>query len=149
MFRSMIAVCDACTSPHFQFGWGLGWTMVDAFFWTTPTYTILGNIRDKKETCLQFATLFFGLVSKQQVDLPLSKPFPPFFWEPPGAFLGVEPGVVCHPIFASLLSYVAELEMEGAGIWWDGWTCVHGQSVMSQGIHHWRLDCNWWVVENT
>ena len=33
------------------------------------------------------------------------------------------PGVVCHPIFASFLSYVAELQMEGDGIW-DGWS--HG-----------------------
>ena len=48
--------------------------------------------------------------------------FNPFFGSHRVLFVGVEPGVVCHPIFASLLSYVAELEMEGVGIWWDGWT---------------------------
>ena len=78
-------------------------------------HTILGNIRDTNKHVCNLQPCFFGLVSKQQVDLPLSKPFQ-LFGSHRVLFVGVEPGVVCHPIFASLLSYVAELQMEGAGI---------------------------------
>ena len=88
--------------------------MVGAFFWTTPTIPSWETSETKNKHVCNSQHCFFGLISKQQVDLPLSTPFQLFGSHP--AFFGVEPGVVCHPIFASLLSYVAELEMEGAGM---------------------------------
>ena len=149
----MNAACDA----HFQFGWRLGWTMVDAFSWTTPTIPAWEtNIRDKnKHVCnlvfwVGIKTAIGSSIIKAIINLsPKKNAMQQFFGSHP-SYVSTFPGVVCHPIFASFLSYVAELEMEGDGIWdwwshgpWSPWSIIpkdppFWSRLKIPKVNHWR-----------